>query len=203
MAEQRPGTMGKVCDGFEARVIDQNGSDVPSGEPGELIVRTHEKLAFATGYFAMADKTAEAWRDGWFHTGDRVVREADGYVRFVDRLKDAIRRRGENISSFEVEQVLLSHPDVGNAAVFPVRSELAEDEVMAAIVRRPGSALTEIALTEFCQPRLAYFAVPRFIEFVDQLPTTESGKVQKYKLRERGITARAWDRDAAGYRLKR
>jgi crotonobetaine/carnitine-CoA ligase len=203
MAEQRPGTMGKVCDGFEARVIDQNGNDVPSGEPGELIVRSYEELAFATGYFAMADKTAEAWRDGWFHTGDRVVREADGYVRFVDRLKDAIRRRGENISSFEVEQVLLSHPDVGNAAVFPVRSELAEDEVMAAIVRRPGSALTEIALTEFCQPRLAYFAVPRFIEFVDQLPTTESGKVQKYKLRERGITAGAWDRDAAGYRLKR
>jgi crotonobetaine/carnitine-CoA ligase len=203
ITEQRPGTMGKVCDGFEARVIDQSGNDVPFGEPGELIVRSHETLAFATGYFAMADKTAEAWRDGWFHTGDRVVREADGYVRFVDRLKDAIRRRGENISSFEVEQVLLSHPDVGNAAVFPVRSELAEDEVMAAIVRRPGSALTEIALTEFCQPRLAYFAVPRFIEFVDQLPTTESGKVQKYKLRERGVTAGAWDRDAAGYRLKR
>jgi crotonobetaine/carnitine-CoA ligase len=202
-AEQRPGTMGKICNGFEARVIDQHSNDAPLGEPGELIVRSHETLAFATGYFAMADKTAEAWRDGWFHTGDRVVRETDGYFRFVDRLKDAIRRRGENISSFEVEQVLLSHPDIANAAVFPVRSELAEDEVMAAIVRRPGSALTEIALTEFCQPRLAYFTVPRFIEFVDELPTTESGKVQKYKLRDRGVTARAWDRDAAGYRLKR
>src|SRR6202035_5625337 len=136
----------------------------------------HEELAFATGYFAMPDKTAEAFRDGWFHTGDRVVREAGGYFRFVDRLKDAIRRRGENISSFEVEQVLLSHPDVGNAAVFPVRSGLAEDEVMAAIVRRPGSALTESALTEFCRPRLASFALPRFVEFVDTLPTTESGK---------------------------
>ena len=100
-------------------------------------------LAFAGGYFAMPDKTAEAFRDGWFHTGDRVVREPDGYFRFVDRMKDAIRRRGENISSFEVEQVLLSHPDVGHAAVFPVPSELAEDEVMAAVVRRAGSALTE------------------------------------------------------------
>jgi len=145
----------------------------------------------------MPDKTAEAFRDGWFHTGDRVVHEGDGYYRFVDRMKDAIRRRGENISSFEVEQVLLSHPDVGNAAVFPVPSELAEDEVMAAIVRRPGSALTESELCEFCRPRLARFAVPRFIEFVDTLPTTENGKVQKYKLRERGVTPAAWDRDAA------
>ncbi len=151
----------------------------------------------------MADETAQAWRGGWFHTGDRVVREAGGYFRFIDRLKDAIRRRGENISSFEVEQVLLAHPDVANAAVYPVPSQVAEDEVMAAIVRRPGSALAEIALTEFCRPRLAHFAVPRFIEFVDELPTTESGKVQKYKLRERGVTARTWDREAAGYRLKR
>jgi carnitine-CoA ligase len=203
LAEQRPGAMGKVCPGFDARVADPTAEDVAAGEPGELVVRAHEKLAFATGYFAMPDKTAEAFRDGWFHTGDRVVREADGYFRFVDRLKDAIRRRGENISSFEVEQVLLSHPDVGNAAVFPVPSELAEDEVMAAVVRRPGSALTEDALNEFCRPRLAYFAVPRFIEFVDALPTTENGKVQKYRLRDRGVTSHTWDRDAAGARSKR
>ncbi len=131
------------------------------------------------------------------------MRDTLGYFRFIDRLKDSIRRRGENISSFEVEQVLLSHPEVANAAAYPVRSQLAEDEVMAAIVRRPGSALTESALTEFCQPRLAYFAVPRFIEFVDELPTTESGKVQKYKLRDRGITARTWDRETARHQAKR
>jgi len=193
---QRPGSMGTVREGFDARVLDQNGSETEPGEPGELVVRAREKLAFATGYFAMPEKTSEVFRDGWFHTGDRVVREADGYFRFVDRLKDAIRRRGENISSFEVEQVLLSHPDVGNAAVFPVPSELAEDEVMAAIVRRPGSALSASALAEFCRPRLAHFAVPRFIEFFDALPTTENGKVQKYKLRDRGVTASTWDRDA-------
>jgi carnitine-CoA ligase len=102
-----------------------------------------------------------------------------------------------------VEQVLLSHPDVGNAAVFAVPSELAEDEVMAAIIRRPDSSLTEIALCEFCKPQLAYFAVPRFIEFVDELPVTENGKVQKFKLRDRGVTARTWDRELAGYRVKR
>jgi carnitine-CoA ligase len=196
-AVRRGGTMGTVREGYRARVVDPSGNDVPSGQPGELIVHSDEPLAFATGYFAMPDKTAEAFRDGWFHTGDRAVRDPDGYFRFVDRLKDAIRRRGENISSFEVEQVLLSHPDVGQAAVFPVPSELAEDEVMAAIVRRPGSRLTESALSEFCRPRLARFALPRFITFVDTLPTTENGKVQKYKLRERGVTPGTWDRDAA------
>jgi len=203
LAEQRPGAMGTLRAGFDARVIGSDGSDAVPGEPGELILCSDEPLAFAANYFAMPERTAEAWRDGWFHTSDRVVRDADGYFWFVDRLKDAIRRRGENISSFEVEQVLLSHPDVANVAVFPVRSELAEDEVMAAIVRRPGKALSEIALMEFCQPRLAYFAVPRFIDFVEELPTTESGKVQKYKLRDRGVTPGTWDREAAGYRLRR
>jgi crotonobetaine/carnitine-CoA ligase len=201
-AERRAGRMGTVRDGFLARIIDAGGNEAEPGAPGELVVHSDEALAFATGYFAMPEKSTETFRDGWFHTGDRVVREADGYYRFVDRMKDAIRRRGENISSFEVEQVLLSHPDVGNAAVFPVPSELAEDEVMAAIVRRPGSALTESKLCEFCRPRLARFAVPRFIEFVDTLPTTENGKVQKYKLRERGVTSGAWDRDAAAVDAK-
>jgi carnitine-CoA ligase len=132
-----------------------------------------------------------------------VVRDAQGYYRFVDRMKDAIRRRGENISSFEVEQVLLSHPEIATAAVFPVPSEMAEDEVMATIVRTPASTLSAIALIEFCEPRLPYFAIPRYIEFVAELPATENGKIQKFKLRERGITASAWDREAAGYRLKR
>jgi carnitine-CoA ligase len=99
--------------------------------------------------------------------------------------------------------VLLSHPEIATAAVFPVPSDMAEDEVAAAIVRAPGSMLSEIALIEFCEPRLPYFAIPRFVEFVDELPATENGKIQKFKLRERGVAASAWDREAAGYRLKR
>ncbi len=200
---QRPGTMGSVTEGFAARVVDAEGRDVPDGEPGELILRSDEPLAFAVGYFAAPDKTREAWRDGWFHSGDRVIRDSDGYFKFVDRLKDAIRRRGENISSFEVEQVLMSHPEIATAAVFPVRSELAEDEVMAAIVRRPDSSLSEVDLVRFCEPRMPYFAVPRFIEFCDALPATENGKIQKYKLRERGVTERTWDRDVAGIKIAR
>jgi carnitine-CoA ligase len=200
---QHPGTMGPVCAGFDARVIDTQGRNVAAGEPGELILRSDEPLAFAMGYFAAPETTREAWRGGWFHTGDRVIRDHDGYFKFVDRLKDAIRRRGENISSFEVEQVLMSHPEIATAAVFPVRSELAEDEVMAAIVRRPDSSLSEVDLVRFCEPRMPYFAVPRYIEFCDVLPATENGKIQKYKLRERGVTSNAWDRDAAGLKIAR
>jgi crotonobetaine/carnitine-CoA ligase len=197
LAGQKPGYMGPVFEGFTARVVDEEDNEVPDGAPGELILRAEAPFAFSTGYFNEPGKSVEAWRNLWFHTGDRVIRDEDGYFKFVDRLKDAIRRRGENISSFEVEQVLLSHPDVAAAAVFPVRSELAEEEVMAAVVKRPESALAELDLARYCEPRLAYFAIPRFIEFVEALPLTENGKVQKYKLRERGASARTWDRAAA------
>jgi crotonobetaine/carnitine-CoA ligase len=190
---QKPGLMGPVAEGFDARVVDDQDNEVDDGVAGELIVRADEPFAFATGYFGAAERTVEAWRNLWFHTGDRVVREADGYFRFVDRLKDAIRRRGENISSFEVEQVLLGHPAIANAAVFPVRSSLAEDEVMAALVLHPGRTLAPADLIAYCAPRLPYFALPRYLEFMAELPMTENGKVQKYKLRERGVTAHAWD----------
>jgi crotonobetaine/carnitine-CoA ligase len=203
LAEQKPGTMGRVFEGFYARVVDADDNEVPDGTAGELMLRADAPFAFATGYFGTPEKSVEAWRNLWFHTGDRVIREADGYFKFVDRLKDAIRRRGENISSYEVEQVLLSHPDVATAAVYPVQSELAEDEVMASIVRKPGGAVDEVAVIRFCETRMPYFAVPRFLEFVDTLPATENGKIQKYKLRDRGITERTWDREKAGIVIKR
>lgn len=201
--KQRPGLMGPAFEGFDARVVDADDNDVPDGEPGELVVRADAPFAFATGYFAAPEKTVKAWQNLWFHTGDRVVREADGYFRFVDRIKDAIRRRGENISSFEVEQVLLSHSAVANAAAFSVPSSLGEDEVMVAIVLHPHQTVTQLELIQFCEPRLPYFAIPRYVEFVVELPTTESGKVQKHKLTERGVTDATWDREKAGYKLKR
>ncbi|TDY15806.1 crotonobetaine/carnitine-CoA ligase [Paraburkholderia sp. BL6665CI2N2] len=200
---QRPGFMGKLTAGFEARVVDEHDHPVPDGEAGELIVRADRPCAFASGYFGMEEKTVEAWRNLWFHTGDRVVREADGYFRFVDRQKDAIRRRGENISSYEVEQVLLSHPSVEIVAVFAVRSELAEDEVMAALVLRDDATLEPLDLIQYCEPRLPYFAVPRFLDFVRELPRTENGKIEKYKLREAGVTENTWDLEKSGYRLRR
>jgi carnitine-CoA ligase len=201
--EQRPGTMGRLAPDFEARVVDDEDNDVPDGTPGELVLRHREPYAFASGYFGMPEQTVEAWRNLWLHTGDRVVRDADGYYRFLDRTKDAIRRRGENISSWEVEQVLQSHPDVAAAAVVPVPSALGDDEVMAFVVRRQGAALDPVELVLHCEPRLAYFAVPRYLEFVDELPLTESGKVQKFALRARGVGSTTWDREAAGYVLER
>jgi crotonobetaine/carnitine-CoA ligase len=201
--DRRAGFMGRVVAGFQARVVDELDNQLPDGDAGELIVRADQPFAMASGYFAMPDKTVEAWRNLWLHTGDRVVRDADGYFRFIDRMKDAIRRRGENISSFEVEQVLTSHHAVALAAVFPVRSELAEDEVMAAIVLKEGIQASEEELVRFCEGKMSYFAVPRFIEIVASLPRTANGKVQKFKLRERGRSADTWDREAAGLTLKR
>ena len=201
--DRKPGTMGKLVPGMEARIVDDNDEEVPDGTPGELILRADHPFAFATGYFAMPEKTVEAWRNLWLHTGDRVVRDPDGYYRFMDRMKDAIRRRGENISSFEVEQVLIRHPAVALAAIFPVSSDLAEDEVMAAIILKEGASATEEEMVRFCEGKMSYFAIPRFVEFVDSLPRTENGKVQKFKLRERGRTAATWDREKAGVVLKR
>lgn len=203
LGEQKAGSMGRIRPGFEARVVDEMDNEVPNGEPGELIIRAEEPFSMATGYFGMAEKTVEAWQNLWFHTGDRVVRDGDGYFQFIDRMKDAIRRRGENISSFEVEQVLVGHPSVQNAAVFPVQSELAEDEVMAAIILQEGADLSAPELLDFCQPRMPYFAVPRFVKFVTELPTTENGKVQKFKLRELGVTPGTWDRESVGYKVSR
>ena len=157
----------------------------------------------ASGYFGMAEKTVEAWRNLWLHTGDRVVRDSEGYYKFIDRMKDSIRRRGENISSFEVERVIMSHPSVEIASVFPVPSDLAEDEVMTAIVIKSGATLDGADLIRFCEGRLSYFAIPRYVDFVSELPRTESGKVQKFKLREHGRSAVTWDREAAGIKLKR
>ena len=198
----RGGVMGWLRPGFQARVADADDAELPVGEAGELLLRADEPYAFASGYFNMPEKTVEAWRNLWFHTGDRVLREADGAFRFVDRIKDAIRRRGENISSFEVEQVLLSHPAVAACAVYPVHSELAEDEVMAALVARDGSTIDPAELMRFCEARLPYFAVPRYVDLLDDLPRTENGKVQKYNLRERGVSAATWDRGPGAARPK-
>ncbi len=192
------GTMGWVQPDFHARIVDELDVEVPDGTAGELVVRADEPFAFALGYWGLPQQTVQAWRNLWFHTGDRVLREPDGRFRFVDRLKDAIRRRGENISSWEVEQVVQSHPAVAEVAVFPVRSDLAEDEGMAAIIPRAGHALDVAELWAYCDGRLPKFAVPRYVDVVDDLPRTANGKVRKFVLRERGVTPGTQDRQSSG-----
>jgi len=203
LAEQRLGAMGRPMPGYEARVVDEHDADLPDGTSGELVLRASHPFSMATGYYRMPEKTVAAWRNLWFHTGDRVVRDADGYLRFVDRMTDSLRRRGENISSFEVEQVLLGHPGVSAAAVYGVPSELGEDEVMAAVVAREGVQLEHEELIQFCVPQLAYFAIPRYLDVLGELPLTENGKVKKFVLRERGVGPETWDREQAGVLLEK
>ena len=201
--EQRAGTMGRVMPGYEARIVDEDDNELPDGTAGELVLRASEPFAFATGYWRLPELTVESWRNLWFHSGDRAVRDPDGSFRFLDRMKDAIRRRGENISAWEVEQVLQSHPDVAAAAVVPVPSELGEDEVLAFVVLRAGASADPVELIRHCEPRLAYFAIPRYVDVVEELPLTPNGKVRKFALRERGVTDSTWDREAAGYTVRR
>lgn len=199
----RPGTMGYLADGIEARIVDEDDTELPDGEAGELVLRAKEPFAFASGYYGMAEKTVEAWRNLWFHSGDRVVREPSGHFRFIDRMKDSIRRRGENVSSWEVEQAIQAHPAVAACAVYPLPSELGEDEVAVAILLEPGQSLEPVDVIRHCEAMIAYFAVPRYVRIVAQMPLTENGKIKKGVLREAGVTADTWDRDAAGIRVRR
>ena len=157
------------------------------------------------GYNGMPERTVETWRNFWFHTGDAGRMDGRGYLWYIDRIKDTIRRRGENISSYEVESVLQEHPAVEEAAAIAVREAVGrEDEVLAYIVLKEGAEQPpHREILDFCAPRMPYFAVPRYVEFVEQLPKTPSHKVQKVKLRERGLTANTWDREAEGYKVNR
>ncbi|MDN3455665.1 MULTISPECIES: AMP-binding protein [Rhodococcus] len=196
--DRRAGYMGRVMSGYDAAVVN-DGTAAADGEPGELVVRSTIPGACSLGYLGEEIPATESW----IQTGDRVIREADGWFRFVDRIKDVIRRRGENISGAEVETVLALHPSVGQVAVFPVPSDLAEDDVMATVILRPGVSFDPISILEFSQQQLPYFALPRYIDVVDTLPLTETGKVQKAVLRERGVGPHTWDCEKSVFRARR
>jgi crotonobetaine/carnitine-CoA ligase len=183
--------------------VDANDCELPPGEMGELVLRSDMPWALNHGYHGAAEATARAWRNGWFHTGDAFRRDAAGEFFFVDRIKDAIRRRGENVSSFEVEREVAAHLDIREAAVVPVPGEHGEDEILAVVSCVPGRHVDPAELIEFLRPRLAHFMVPRFIRFVEGLPMTPTQKVQKHLLRDQGLTPDTWDREAAGIRIRR
>ncbi len=190
---RRPGSCGVVIDAYEAQLHDDDGFEVADGEVGELVVRPKEPSLMADGYLGLPEATLSARRNLWFHTGDRLRRDTDGFHYFIGRSADTIRRRGENISAFEVEEVVKLHPDVLDAAAFGVPSELTEDDLMVAVVLRPGCTIEPAALIEFCASLSARHMVPRFLDFVDDLPRTPTEKVRKDVLRDRGITPTTWD----------
>lgn len=197
------GSCGRPREGVELRLVDEYDAEVPRGSVGELIVRTDAPWALNSGYFRNSEATVSAWRNGWFHTGDAFRIDDEGNYYFVDRIKDAIRRRGENISSFEVEAEVVAHPAVAEAAAVPVASEFTEDEVMCVVALVEGASLDPAELLEFLRPRLAHFMLPRYVRVVPELPKTPTQKVQKHLLRREGVTADTWDREAAGIRVAR
>jgi len=190
-------------DDWEVRIVDEFDRELPRGKVGELIARHTRPWTITPGYLGMPEATAEAWRNGWFHTGDALMCDEDGDFYFMDRIKDALRRRGENISSMEVEREILTHPEVMEAAVLGVPSDLKEDEVLALVVKKEGSSLEYRDLLDHLIPRLPYFMVPRYLCFVEGLPKTPSMKVRKVELRSGGLPADAWDREEHGVVLKR
>jgi len=199
----KAGTCGRARAGVEVRIVDDHDREVGPGEVGELILRTDAPWALNSGYFKNPEATAQAWRNGWFHTGDAFRRDADGDFFFVDRKKDAIRRRGENISSFEVEVEVLAHPSVRECAVVAVPNETSEDDVLAIVAPTPGATIDPLELLEFLRPRLAHFMLPRYIRVLPDLPKTPTQKVEKHVLRSAGVTGDTWDREKAGVKVAR
>ncbi len=181
----------------EVRIVDEHDRPLGPGEAGELVVRTRAPWGLNVGYYKMPDQTAAAWRNGWFHTGDVLTYDRAGRFYFVDRLKDAIRRRGENISSFEVEKLVSEHPDVLECAAVGVATSHGDEEVLVAVIVADPDQFDPAALIDFLVPRMPSFMVPRYVEIAEALPRSETtGRVRKQVLRARGLTDRAWDRYA-------
>ena len=194
---------GRLRPGYEVRIVDDHDEEMPVGEAGEIIVRAHDPWVLNAGYFGMPEKTVEAWRNGWFHTGDLGRVDADGYYYYLDRKKDSLRRRGENISSMELEAVINDHPDVLECAVIGVPSEFGEDEVKVCLTVFGGNAFDPKSLIDFLLPRVPRFMLPRYVEVLEALPRTPTEKVRKEVLRQAGITPGTWDRELAGVVLPR
>lgn len=204
-SREKAASAGRIRDYVSMQIIDESGNPLPAGEVGEICLRPNEPGMFMLGYYRMPEATVEAVRDLWFHTGDRGHLDEEGYLFFSDRQKEAIRRRGENISAYEVETALCKHPSVHEAAAVPVPSDLSEDDVMVYLVRAPGSEVSYEELVGYSVEHMAYFMVPRYWKFVDELPKTASQKVEKYKLKVAAQEGKddLWDRERAGLRVAR
>jgi len=189
------GSVGKVLGDTEWKLIDDNGNPVPPGEIGELVTRTPGRRERVVEYYKNPEATEKKVRDGWVYSGDYFYADQEGNLYFVDRKSDCMRRRGENISSFEVESIVEKYPDVEACAAFGVPSELGEDEVMIWVVPKAGARLDLKDLILFCAKNMAYFMVPRYIDVVEEIPRTETLRIIKTQMKRQGVTERTWDRE--------
>ncbi len=201
-----PGTSGRVNPSFDVRIVDAQGNSLGPGQVGEITCRARSAHAMSEGYVSPVSGGRDLVVDRhpeWFHTGDMGALDADGNLTYVDRVKDSLRRRGENVSSVEVEQTVMRHPAVSEAAAVGVPSDLGEDDILVVVTLRPGADVKYAELLDFCSARMPYFCVPRYLEVLDEIPKNVIGRVRKDVLRNRGLGDGAWDREAHGYVLSR
>ena len=201
--EPRPGSCGKPITGWKVKLVDEHDNEVAPGELGEFVAQPQRNFVGTSGYYKQSEATLEFVKNFWMHTGDLGRRDEDGYFYFVDRKKQALRRRGENISSFEVESVINSNPAVLESCVVGVPSDVGEEDVKTVVILKEGQQLSAEELIEWCESRMAYFAIPRYVAFRNELPKTPSERVEKYKIKVEGVTEDCWDRDESGITLKR
>jgi crotonobetaine/carnitine-CoA ligase len=200
---RKRGCCGKPIADYEVRIVDDNDRALGPNQTGELVFRPREPYTMMSGYYKMPEATLEAFRNLWFHTGDLGYLDEEGFLFYVGRKKDAIRRRGENISAYEIETVVNEHPAVLESAAIAVPAELGEDDVKIVVVLKPDGKLTPEELIRFCESRMAYFMIPRYVEVVDALPKNPSQRIEKYKLRANALSESTWDREKAGITLSR
>jgi crotonobetaine/carnitine-CoA ligase len=200
---RKAGAIGRVAPHMEVRIVDDDDFEVPPGETGEIVLRTKEPYTMFQGYWNNPEATAHAFRNLWHHTGDNGRFDEEGNLYFVDRKKDSLRRRGENVSSIELEQAILKHPCIQAVAVHAVPSDLSEEDIKACIVPSREADLVPQELFRFFKSSLPYYAIPRYVELMSDLPVNANMRVQKFKLRDRGITAETWDFDSMGLVVRR
>ena len=200
------GSIGKPTPFVDIKVVDENENQCPPYKVGELLSRPHPDIGVnLVKYYKDPERTREATKGGWWHSGDLAYYDEDGYFFFVGRKKESLRRRGENISPWEIESVVNKHPKVIESAVVGVPSELGvgEDDVKIYVVLEPGEKIRPEEVLDYCQERMAYYLVPRYVEFAEELPRTPTFRIEYYKLKEKGVTEETWDREKAGYKVKR
>lgn len=193
--DRRAGAAGKVHPDWQMAIVDEHDNPVTPGEPGELVFRPSAPWLMTPGYVGRPDATVEATRNLWFHSGDIGRQDEDGYVYFIDRRKERIRRLGENISSFDVESIVSSHPDVRECAALAYPAAMGEDDVRIVVVMAEESNCTAVALYDWLAGVMPRYMLPRYIEFAASLPRTPTNKIEKFQLKEAGLGAGAWDRD--------
>lgn len=202
---EKVGSAGKSRGEALLKIVDDERQSIGVNQVGEICIKPTSDGLMMKGYYKMPEATAREFHEGWFYTGDRGYLDADGYLFFVDRKKESIRRRGENISAYEVELIISRHPSILEVAAVPVSSELSEDDVMVYVVLKPGETLTHSEVVHFAAENMSYFMVPRFVEFIEELPKTPSEKLEKYKLKKSAEERREqlWDREQEGIQIKR